>query len=66
MDSNKLKAKIIECGLTYKEMHELLNISRTSFFSKLKGKTQFKLDEVEAIVIILNLSKEDIIKIFFT
>lgn len=65
MNSNKLKAKIVECGFSYKHMSELLELSRPSFFSKLRGQTQFKLNELQTMICVLNLSEDEIIKIFF-
>ncbi|MDE5977311.1 MAG: DUF739 family protein [Turicibacter sp.] len=65
MNINKLKAKIVEQGLSYKDVYEDLGLSKTAFLSKMNGKTQFKLSELRKIVVILDLNQSELKEIFF-
>lgn len=54
MQKNKLAAKIVENGLTQKELAEKLNISSKTFYNKMK-KGVFGTDEVVKMIKILNI-----------
>lgn len=57
---SKLKGKRVEKGLTQKKMAELLNIETATYTRKEKGTTQFRLDEINKILEILQCKFEDI------
>jgi DNA-binding XRE family transcriptional regulator len=56
----KLKGKRVEKGLTQKEMSKLLNIETATYTRKENGLTQFRLDEINKILEILQCKFEDI------
>lgn len=45
-----MRGKMAEKGLTQKKMAEKLGINETSFMNKINGKTQWKVDEIIAIM----------------
>ncbi len=57
---SKLKGKRVEKGLTQKKMAELLNIETATYTRKEKGIRQFRLDEINKILEILQCKFEDI------
>ena len=60
---NLVKGKIKEHGLTQKKVADKLNISPQAFNSKINGKTEFTVAEIESLCAILNI--RDVIKYFF-
>ena len=56
-DSKKLKAKIVENGLTQEELAEKLNISPTSLNNKINNKFPFNSDEMFRISDILKIKE---------
>lgn len=62
-DSRKLRAIIIERGMTQSEVADKLNISRTSFNYKVNNKRAFNSDEMFKLCEILKI--EDPKPIFF-
>lgn len=56
----KLKGKRVEKGLTQEAMARLLNMEKATYVRKENGNSQFKLDEVQRLLIILNCKFEDI------
>lgn len=65
---NKLKGKIVENGLSVKELALKIGIDRSTFYRKLatnQGET-FTVREVNLICKYLNLSKDEAMEIFFT
>lgn len=56
----KLKGKRVEKGLTQKQIAELLNIETATYTRKEKGISQFRLDEINKILEILQCKFEDI------
>lgn len=63
MNKNLLEYEMKQCGISITEMCERLGISRTSFYRKCNGKTEFTQSEIQAIVNILKL--ESPMGIFF-
>ena len=63
---NKLLGAIRENRITQDELAEAVGISGTSLRSKLKGTTQFKADEIQNIMAVLNLPLDDVVAYFFT
>ena len=64
MNTNKLKAKIIENGFTVGEFIKNLGIHRSTFYRKLNDNS-FTIGEVNHMVKILGLTNEEAIEIFF-
>lgn len=56
LNSNLLKGKIIEKGLTLAQFSELSKIKRTALYRKLSGKVEFTRAEIEKIADVLHLS----------
>lgn len=63
MDTAKLKKAMKEKGIGIKEMGERLGISRTAFYRKSNGITEFTLSEIQKICVILELDTP--VDIFF-
>lgn len=59
MNTNKIKAKIVECGLTQREVAEIIGISANSFSRKLHGKRDFLLSEVIALCSVLEFDNPE-------
>ena len=56
MDEERLRIIMREQGVTVENMCEYLNISRSAFYRKCKGKSQFTQGELEGIVNRLKLN----------
>lgn len=65
-NTNKLKAKIAECGLTMKELAKNINMSSATFSQKVSGKTKFSQDDIRKIDQELNLTSDEIREIFLS
>lgn len=55
MNANKIKAKIVERGMTQGEVAKMIGISPNSFSRKLLGKRDFSLSEVMSLCTVLEL-----------
>lgn len=64
VNTNKLKGKMRECGITQSFMASELNVTEKTMNTKI-NKGIFKTDEIDKIMSVLNLSKEEAMKIFF-
>ena len=65
MDIKLLKAKMVLRDMTADTVCEYLEISRSTWFRKLSGKTEFTRREISLIASALSLDKGEIIEIFF-
>ncbi len=65
MNGNKLKAKIIERGLTVTEFASRINMDRSSLYRKLSNSQRLTIGEVERIKDVLKLTNEEASAIFF-
>ncbi len=65
-NTNKLKAKIAERGLTMKELAENINISSSTFSQKASGKVKFSQDDIRKIDKELNLTADELREIFLS
>lgn len=63
-NSNKLKAKIAEAGLTMTELAKRLKMSSATFSQKVNGKIKFSQEDIRNIDKELNLKPEEIREIF--
>ena len=64
-NTNKLKAKIAERGLTMKEFAENINMSSATFSQKISGKIKFYQEDIRKIDAELKLTSEELREIFF-
>ncbi len=66
MNTQMLKGKIIESGITQEEIADTIGMNRCTFYRKMKrnGNT-FTVEEMNKIVKIIPLSKEEAVSIFF-
>jgi DNA-binding XRE family transcriptional regulator len=55
-DKNKFKAQIILQGRTPAEVAEHLEISKTTLWRKITGKTEFSRSEINKLIVFLNIS----------
>ena len=60
-----LKAKISESGVSAAHIYRKLGISATAFYNKLNNDTQFKPTEISIICGILHIEKKKKERIFF-
>lgn len=61
-----LEEYIKASGYRREYISKFLGLSRASFIYRMKGKVDFTITDVNKLRILLNLSDEDIIKIFFS
>ncbi len=59
MNTQKLKGRIVEKGLTQGDVANRLGISKTALNNKINGKTEFTAREIKALVIILGINDID-------
>lgn len=64
INTNKLKAKMVENGLLICDVSKQLRMSRQAFSQKLNNRNDFALSEVKELTLILNLDTKDITDIF--
>lgn len=64
MNKRKLEEEMKKRGISKERLCSELGISRSAFYRKCNGKTQFTLEEIQAIVRVLQL--ESPVEIFFT
>ena len=60
VNTKKLRAKIIEEGFTYERVAEYLNLSGCTFGRKVRNVSAFTLNEVEALIKLLNIPISEI------
>lgn len=65
-DYSLLEQSIKEKFFSKERFADKLGMGRTSLFSKLTGKTQFKQNEILKAAELLGIKKEEISKYFFT
>ena len=65
MNSNALKAKIVEKGMTVGEFCTRTNFVRSTFDRKMNGCSEFDREEIQRIMIALDLTIEEACNIFF-
>ncbi|WP_320959337.1 helix-turn-helix transcriptional regulator [Hungatella effluvii] len=63
MNKHKLEEEMKRQGISKEKLCSELGISRSAFYRKCKGKTQFTLEEIQAIVKVLKLDSP--VDIFF-
>lgn len=64
LKENKLKAKMVELGISAEELSKKIGIDRGTFYRKLKNNSFF-VKEVEVVADTLKLTPEEVSDIFF-
>lgn len=62
---SKLLGKMRECGYTQKELAEAIKMNKSTLNQKLKNKSHFTADEIDAINKVLNIPPAEIGIYFF-
>ena len=57
--TNKLKAKMVEAGITQAELAKILGISYQAMNYKLNNRSEFKVSEIEAVASALKIRNKD-------
>lgn len=65
MDKYKLEYFIRSNGYEIKSFFETLEMSKSAFYRKCNGKSEFTREEISKIAKILHLTGKDILEIFF-
>ena len=65
-DLTRLNTVIEESGVKLVAIADRLDISRQALYSKLKGETEFSVDQVGTLAKFLHLSMEDVFEIFLS
>lgn len=65
MNYNELNAEIVRNGYTIPQLASVIGINKKTLYQKMRGKTEFKRNELIAIKDKLKLSDEQANKIFF-
>jgi len=63
MNKQKLEAQMKACGVTKTQAYKRLKISRSAFYRKLNGISEFNLGQIRELMVMLNLKSAD--EIFF-
>lgn len=66
MNRNELRAEIARKGKSNKAIIRALNISEQAFYNKMSGNSEFKESEIKKLIEILELTVEDVNRIFLT
>ena len=64
MNTDDLNAEIARQGLTKPQLAQKMGISKKRLYSRLKGETTFKQEEIQKIASILQLDNDKIMSIF--
>lgn len=65
MNSNKLKAIIMEKGYTQSEVAVKMNMAKNTFNSRVNGHSEFTVLELKKLCELLQISKKQMYEIFF-
>ena len=64
---NKLKGKIVECGLSVQELADKIGVDKATLYRKLNANGEtFLIKEADAISKVLGLTGEEVNAIFFS
>ncbi len=64
MDNFKLKVKLMEKAITYKECAKAIGVSVTAFSNKVNGTSKFNVEEASILAQKLCLSNDESVDIF--
>lgn len=65
MNTNLLKSQIVLNNMSVEDVVEKLDISKSAYYRKLKGNTEFTRKEINSLIKLLNLDVNLAMKIFF-
>lgn len=65
MNRNLLRAKVVENGMTLTQLAKELHLDEATLYRKINGNSDFYRKEIQMIKHILNLTIDDIRRIFF-
>ena len=65
MNKNKLKSCIVREGYTAEVVAEKVGLSNTAFSRKVNGRSEFRLNEIQALIKTLCLDNDEVVEIFF-
>lgn len=67
VDTNKLRGKIVECGLTQEHVAKSIGVDRSTFYRKMKDNgSDFSVGEMHSICDVLSLTNEEAVSIFLS
>lgn len=67
VDINKLRGKIVECGLTQEHVAKSIGVDRSTFYRKMKDEgSEFSIGEMHSICNVLSLTNEEAVAIFLS
>lgn len=62
---NEFRAEVVRNGMSLEDVAKAIGINYVSLHRKMNGTSDFYRGEIEKIVRLLNLSGEDVLRIFF-
>ncbi len=62
---NEFRAEVVRRGMTIDDVAKAIGINPASLHRKMNGTSDFYRGEIETIVHLLNLSGDDVLRIFF-
>jgi transcriptional regulator with XRE-family HTH domain len=65
VNTRKLRAKIMENGLNYEKVAEVMNVTACTFGKKIRNATQMTLDEAELLMRLLGIPPSEFLEYFF-
>lgn len=65
-NNQKIKIKMLENNINnYTELAEKLNTNRQNVYNKLKNRTKWNYNDIQKLIVLLNLTPDDVFEIFF-
>nr|DAX52596.1 MAG TPA: SOS-response transcriptional repressor [Caudoviricetes sp.] len=65
-NNQKIKIKMLENNINnYTELAEKLNTNRQNVYNKLKNRTKWNYNDIQKLIVLLNLTSDDVFEIFF-
>lgn len=65
MDVKKLEAHLIMAGIRVPELCAQMGISRSAYYRKIRGQSEFKQSEISTIAQVCNMTRQTVCEIFF-
>lgn len=65
MDFKELKARMVLQDINNEDLAQKIGVSKSAFYRKMNGTTEFTRDEIQKIIDILHINSTDAIRIFF-
>jgi hypothetical protein len=65
-NNQKIKIKMLENNINnYTELAKKLNTNRQNVYNKLKNRTKWNYNDIQKLIVLLNLTPDDVFEIFF-